>query len=133
MGKRGEKMQAEVLAVLRWRHEPQSAYDVLRVLSEANPKIAPPTIYRALSALEDRGSVRRVESLNAYIACAGDCQHHDSILSICDDCGAVEESAAPDLLKALSRITGKSGFSPARHVIEVHGRCASCAAGKVPA
>ena len=44
-------MQAEVLAVLRRRRDPLSAYDVLGELDEANPKIVPPTICRALSAL----------------------------------------------------------------------------------
>ena len=50
-------MQAEVLAALRRRRGPLSAYDVLGKLSAANPKIAPATIYRALSALTERGRV----------------------------------------------------------------------------
>ena len=133
MSKRGEKMQAEVLAVLRRRRGPLSAYDVLGELREANPKIAPPTIYRALAALTERGRVHRLESLNAFIACQCDRHQHASILSICDDCGTVEESVAPDLLKELSSIAGKSGFAPIRHVIEVRGLCASCGAGQAPA
>ncbi len=133
MSKRGEKMQAEVLAILRRRRGPLSAYDVLGELREANPKIAPPTIYRALKALMERGRVHRIESLNAYIACQCDSHRHASVLSICDDCGAVEESVAPDLLKELSRIAGKSGFAPRRHVIEVHGVCEDCGTGEVVA
>ena len=133
MSKRGEKMQAEVLAVLRQRGSPLSAYDVLRELREANPKIAPTTIYRALAALTERGRVHRLESLNAFIACQCGRHQHASILSICDDCGAVEESVAPDLLKELSSIASKSGFAPTRHVIEVHGLCASCGGAQVPA
>ncbi len=133
MSKRGEKTQAEVLAILRRHRRPLSAYDVLGELRESNPKIAPTTIYRALSALTERGRVHRLESLNAFIACQGDRHHHAYILSICDDCGAVEESVAPDLLKALSSIAGRSGFAPTRHVIEVHGLCASCGFAQVPA
>ena len=126
-------MQAEVLAVLRRRRVPSSAYDVLGELRETNPKIAPQTIYRALSALTERGRVHRIESLNAYMACRCASHQHASILSICDDCGTVEESVAPDLLKELSSIIGKSGFAPMRHVIEVHGVCRSCGAGQAPA
>lgn len=133
MSKRGEKIQAEVLAALRRRRGPLSAYDVLGELREANPKIAPPTVYRALAALTERGRVHRLESLNAFIACQCDRHQQASILSICDDCGAVEERVAPDLLNELSSIIGISGFAPMRHVIEVHGLCASCGAGQVPA
>ena len=132
MSKRGEKLQAEVLAVLRRRRGPLSAYDVLGELRDAYPKIAPPTIYRALSALMERGRVHRLESLNAYVACQCDGHRHAAVLSICDDCGTVEESVAPDLLKELSRIAGKSGFAPRRHVIEVHGVCGTCGTGEAP-
>jgi Fur family zinc uptake transcriptional regulator len=133
MSKRGEKMQADVLAILRRRGCPLSAYKLLGELRESYPKIAPPTIYRALGALTERGRVHRLESLNAFIACQCDRHMKASILSICDDCGTVEESVAPDLLEELSSVAGKSGFQPSRHVIEIHGVCASCGAGQVPA
>ena len=133
MSKRGEKTQADVLAVLRQRGGPLSAYDVLRELRATNPRIAPPTIYRALAALRESGRVHRLESLNAFIACRCDRHTQASILSICDDCGTVEESVAPELLEDLSSVAGRSGFRPSRHVIEIHGICASCGAGQVPA
>lgn len=133
MSKRGEKSQSDVLAVLRRHRAPLSAYDVLGELRRANPKIAPPTIYRALSALMEGGRVHRLESLNAYIACQFASHQHASIMSICDDCGAVEESVAPDLVKALSSIIGETGFTPVRHVIEVHGICSSCGARQATA
>ncbi|MGI9504475.1 MAG: transcriptional repressor [Geminicoccaceae bacterium] len=133
MSKRGEKLQAKVLAVLRRRRGPLSAYDILGRFRAANPKIAPPTIYRALAALIERGRVHRLESLNAYIACQCDRHQHASVLSICDDCGAVQESVAPDVLKEVSKIAGKSGFAPRRHVIEVHGVCGTCGTGDLNA
>ena len=126
-------MQAEVLAVLRRHDGPVSAYQVLKELRNANPKLAPPTINRALAGLTERGQVRRLESLNAYIP--RQCVAHQgaSILSICNDCGIVEERVAPDVLENLSSILGKSGFAPTRHVIEVHGVCATCEGGKASA
>ena len=133
MSKRGEKTQAEVLAILRRHRRALSAYDVLRELRRSNPKIAPPTVYRALAALTERGRVHRLESLSAFIARRREHHHHASIMSICDDCGIVEESVAPDVLRELSRIAGKSGFAPTRHVVEVHGVCVSCGGGQVPA
>ena len=126
MSMRGQRMQAQVLAVLRSRRLPMSAYEVLRCLREEHPRLAPTTIYRALAALTERGKVHRLESLNAFVACQRDRHHDASILSICTDCGAVEESLSTDLLTTLSGIAGKSGFAPMRHVIEVHGQCGAC-------
>ena len=133
MSKRGEKVQAEVLAILSRQRGPLTAYDVLGELREANPKIAPTTIYRALAVLMDHGRAHRIESLNAYIACQCDGHRQASVLSICDDCGAVEESVAPSVLKELSRIASRSGFAPTRHVIELHGLCEACGNRQVSA
>jgi Fur family zinc uptake transcriptional regulator len=124
-------IQADVLAVLRRHGGALSAYDVLAGLREAEPGIAPPTIYRALAALIARGRVHRLESLNKFMACRSGRHRQASVLSICGDCGAVEESVAPDLPDLLSGIVGRSGFRPARHVIEIHGLCASCGGKEV--
>ena len=72
------------------------------------------------------GRVHRVESLKAYIACQCDGAHLSAVLSICDECGAVEERTAPGLVENLSGFGEETGFQPQRHVIEVHGVCASC-------
>ena len=133
MGKRGEKTQADVLAVLCRRGRPMSAYDILDVLRRGRPKLAPPTIYRALSALVAQGRVHRLESLNAFVACQCSAHHDDMILSICDDCGRVEQSLAPEIVGGLSRIAGKSGFVASRQVIELRGRCAACATAETRA
>ena len=133
MNARGEMWQAEILDVLRQRHEPVSAYEVLETLGKKHEKLSPPTIYRALSALTKCGQVHRIESLNAYMACQCGRHQHTSILSICEECGSVDECVAPDVLKQLSSVVGRSGFSPMRHVIEVHGTCASCGVRKAQA
>jgi len=126
MGKRAHETQAQVLAVLRRNRGPMSAYDVLGDLRRTKPKIAAPTVYRALAALGERGIVHRIESMNAFIACQCRDHEHASILSICTDCGTVRESLAPELLTYLSKSVGQSGFAATRHVVELHGRCAEC-------
>ena len=95
MGKRGKQMQTEILSILRDCKSPHSAYDLLESLKDIYPKIAPPTVYRALAALVERGQIHRLESLNAYIACQSEAHHQASVLSICEDCGAVEENFEP--------------------------------------
>lgn len=116
-----------MLGVLQEHGEALSAYQVLEELREYNPKIAPPTVYRALAVLSNEGLIHRLESMNAFIACQ--CDHHQQapVLSICDDCGAVKESLAPKVLTALSDVAGQSGFALTHQVIELHGTCSSCA------
>lgn len=126
MASRGEKTQAEILAILNCHDRPLSAYDILAKMRETVPKIAPPTVYRALTALMNAGRVHRLESLSAYIPSTSKAQDEAAILAICDDCGTVQENTPPDLVKTLSGILGKSGFEAQRHVIEVHGTCGTC-------
>jgi Fur family zinc uptake transcriptional regulator len=126
MGKRGEEIQTAVLAILRTSDCPHSAYDLLESLKDIYPKIAPPTVYRALATLGERGQIHRLESLNAYVACQSEAHHQASVLSICEDCGAVAENFEPDIFSRLSAALRKSGFSAQRHIIEVNGICASC-------
>ena len=103
-----------------------SAYKVLNELRAFNPKIAPPTVYRALNALAKSGQVHRLESMNAYVACRCEKHQHPPVFSVCDECGQVEESLAPEVVSALSNVTGISGFTPTHQVIELHGCCVSC-------
>ena len=121
-------MQADVLAVLRRRDAPMSAYEVLDRLRDGNSRLAPPTIYRALGALIEGGRVHRLESLKAFVACK--CEQHRPvpIFSICKECGTVEEAFSWHITNELSKIAGQSGFAPVRQVIEVHGQCARCEA-----
>jgi len=125
--KRGQKMQAEILAILQAADRAMSAYDVLHQLQASHPKIAPPTIYNALAALTKAGRVHRVESLKAYIACQFDGAHRSAVFSICDGCGTVQDRRAPQVVETLTGLVAESGFTARRHVIEVHGVCSSCA------
>ncbi len=126
MAKAGTTMEKQILAILRRGSTPLSAYDILGELRDAHPKIAPPTVYRALARLKEAGCVHRLESKNAYVSCRCDAHHGASVLSICNDCGNVEEMLAETVLEALSTVTSQSGFASDHHVIEVHGLCAGC-------
>lgn len=126
MAARTKLIQKQILATLKRRSRPASAYELLDELRGEYPKIAPMTVYRVLSTLIAGGKAHRVESMNAFIACQSQSDKSASILSICDDCGLVEATASHELVTDLSRLTKKTGFTPQRHVIEVHGQCVSC-------
>ena len=127
MAARGEYLRETVLEILQDSSEPMSAYDVLHELQKVTGKVAPPTVYRTLSSLQNQRAIHRLESLNAYVVCNQNCMHNAPIISICDTCGEGEESVSDELLANLSDIVPQKGFAAERHVIEVYGKCAPCA------
>ncbi len=126
MARQGEIWQAEVASILGQSKAPLSAYAILEELRRTYQKVAPATVYRALNALCATGTAQRVESLNAYMVCRGDAGGPSTILSICDDCGSVDEKSSEKLQSDLTEMLEDSGFVVERPVIELHGTCADC-------
>lgn len=128
MRKQSIQRQRDVLDLLKRNGRPMTAYQILTALKDGEGSLAPPTIYRALSALTDQGSAHRLESINAFVSCQCDHTAHTPVLAICDDCGTVEEHADKPVMDRLTAVTGQTGFHAQRHVVEVHGLCGACAA-----
>ncbi len=128
MRKPNSQRQAEILEVLKETGRPMTAYEILGELRNEEAGLAPPTVYRALSALTQDGLAHRLESINAFVFCQ--CGHvdHTPVLAICDDCGSVEEHADEAVMNRLTTLTRKTGFRAQRYVVEVHGACGNCAA-----
>jgi Fur family zinc uptake transcriptional regulator len=104
-----------------------SAYAILDAV-RGDKIAAPTTVYRALARLMERGDVHRLESINAYMACRH--ERHDqgqTVFAICSACGHVDELAMPDLAERLRTNAIQHGFRVDAAVIELTGRCASCA------
>ena len=118
-----------------------TAYDILDDVRDVGIR-APVQVYRALEALTARGIVHRIESMNAFVACAhghehdaphgaDDKPHHATIaFAICDDCGLVSEIPAPKVEKTLGALAQDQGFTTAHAVLELRGQCSACAAGQ---
>ena len=128
MRKRAEARQGDVLTVLNGSDRPMTAYQILESLQKGEPDIAPPTVYRTLSALTDQGRAHKLESIKAFVPCR--CDHAESVpvLTICEDCGLVEEHDGSDLLPRLTALTDQTAFRADRHIVEIHGHCGTCAA-----
>ena len=128
MRKRAETRQTDVLSVLKACDRPMTAYQILGQLQISEPDIAPPTVYRTLSALTEQGRAHRLESIKAFVPCR--CNHAEEVpvLAICEECGSVEEHDGSDLLAKLTTLTDQNAFRADRHIVEIHGQCANCAA-----
>ncbi|WP_306113595.1 MULTISPECIES: Fur family transcriptional regulator [unclassified Roseovarius] len=127
MRKRATARQDDVLSVLNACERPLTAYQILEELQAQEPEIAPPTVYRTLSALTEQGRAHRLESIRAFVPCR--CNHAESVpvLAICEDCGAVEEHDGSGVLQHLTKLTDPGAFRAKRHIVEIHGQCRTCA------
>ena len=116
-----------VLDVLRDCAKPLSAYEILDQLKSAGLR-SPLQIYRALTALRQRGYAHRLESLNAFIACADPdcCAAGVHAFAICDLCGQVTELGDAALAGQVEALSVASGFVSSQTVIEVRGSCQIC-------
>lgn len=128
MRKRAAARQTDVLSVLNGCDRPMTAYQILERLQVSEPDIAPPTVYRTLSALTDQGRAHRLESMKAFVPCR--CSHVESlpVLAICDDCGSVDEHDGSELLPKLTALTDQNAFQAKQHIVEIHGLCGTCTA-----
>ncbi|MFP5383614.1 MAG: Fur family transcriptional regulator [Gammaproteobacteria bacterium] len=114
--------QQVVLTLLQRASVPLGAYELL----EKSRFGAPTQVYRALACLVDLGLVRRIESMNAYIACAPSGSDATPAVTICDRCGHVDEQVDPSVQQMLATVTQSLGFVAERVAIEMHGTCAAC-------
>lgn len=127
------KNQKAVLGRLEKTGRAMTAYEILDEVREQGIR-APAQVYRALESLMELSLVHRIESMNAFVACAhghdsGGHEHrHNAAVAfaICDDCGAVSEIPVPKAAKTLGALAGDRGFVTERAVVELHGHCGTC-------
>ncbi|WP_299028563.1 Fur family transcriptional regulator [uncultured Sulfitobacter sp.] len=127
MRKQAATRQSDVLKVLERHAKPMTAYAILDQMKRDEPALAAPTIYRTLTALTEQGRAHKLESMKAFVPCR--CDHDASVpvLAVCEACGIVEEHDGTEVLPQLKALSAQSSFYATRHIIEIHGRCQSCA------
>ncbi len=119
--------QELVLDVLQKSDVPISAYDILDRLRDEGIK-APLQIYRALDVLIALGISHRLESLNAYMACADKhCSHKNATgFIICEKCGNADEFSDTRLNNRMNKLAASQGFQTVQSMVEIKGICAKC-------
>jgi len=119
--------QSLVLDVLEGSDAPLSAYSILDQLRGEGLK-APLQVYRALDKLLDLGLAHRLESLNAFIACAEPQCHRTGLIAfaICESCSQVSEFSDEVVRERLAAWADREGFVPSRTTMEIRGTCQTC-------
>jgi Fur family zinc uptake transcriptional regulator len=116
-----------VFTVLAKTDRPLTAYELLGRL---RPKgiTAPPTVYRSLDRLIRNGLVHRLETLNAFVACARPHHRSSAIFAICRKCGTTAELADAKLTPQISGWAKRLRFHAEESILEIRGECANCQA-----
>ena len=120
--------QTLVLDALSQANGPLSAYSILDKLRDDGLR-APLQVYRALEKLLGMGLVHRLESLNAFVACAHPHCHQRGLVAfaICETCGHVDEFSDDMVAERLANWAGDRAFRPRKTTIELRGTCGTCA------
>jgi Fur family zinc uptake transcriptional regulator len=118
--------QKRVHRILSAATGPLSAYDVLDRM-RGTRSVTPPTVYRSLDKLIERGLAHRLESLNAYVSCKHSHDHHMAAFAICEKCGAVAEFSDQVIDERLAAWSGARNFAPNKVTMEIRGICSACA------
>ena len=123
--------QKLVLEAVSRAGRPVSAYDILDDIRPHGIR-SPVQVYRAIKKLIEDGTVHKVESLNAFVPCAGRHVHGRgaAILAVCEQCHRVMEFSDEIIERQLAEWAGRERFQVETTNIEVNGRCAECALGQ---
>ncbi len=117
--------QSEVLSCLRRAKEAMSAYAILDQVRRVGIS-HPPTVYRALNELMQKGMVHRLESRSAFIACDhGGCDGKLAF-AICRQCGKVVEIPLSGKDQAALLALAPDEIDPERVTLELAGLCEAC-------
>ena len=126
-GTRLTGQRKDILESVAESHLAVGAYEIIERMAQRGPRPAPITVYRALDFLLEHNLVHKIESRNAFVACACAHDHATPALLICDSCGVVDEIMQPAATENLQNAATATGFKINRTVIELSGTCKACA------
>ena len=117
-----------ITAALKAAGRPVSAYELIEFV-RSDVSLAPQTVYRSLERLIEAGTAHRLESLNAFVACAHTAHTSTAIFAICERCNAVREFTEARAVEALASWAERETFGVTQMTLELRGVCAACADG----
>ena len=136
-GVRFTPLREQIYMLVLQANKPVGAYDLITQLQQARlldsdneidgaKNVAPPTVYRSLEFLLSEGLIHQLTSINAYVPCCHPRAQHTAAFLICDQCQRVQECSSLPVQEMISFAEKDIGFTVARSVIELSGRCQTC-------
>ena len=117
--------QTEILTCLRKVGEPMSAYAILDRVRKTGIS-HPPTVYRALNELMQKGMVHRLQSRSAFIACDHGACDGKLAFAICRVCEKVVEILLTGDDQASLLALAPVEIAPEQVTLEIAGLCEDC-------
>lgn len=117
--------QTEVLSCLKKAAEPLSAYDILDRVRKSGIS-HPPTVYRALNELMQKGMVHRLQTRSAFIACGHGACDGKFAFAICRQCQKVVEIPLSDEDQTALLALSPEEILPEQVTLELAGLCQQC-------
>ena len=119
-------LRRRILELVWSSHRPIGAYAILQQLARERSGAAPPTVYRSLNFLLERGLIHRIRSLNAFVGCSSVGGVHASQFLICRNCGTAAELMDESIARALDVRAAGLRFVTQRQTVEIEGLCRDC-------
>jgi Fe2+ or Zn2+ uptake regulation protein len=116
-----------VLEVIAQSQDHPTAGQVLDRVRERVEGVGAATVYRMLALLVEAGQVAELR-LGEGQALRYDRSVHRHAHLVCTACGAVQDTHVRLDAGALAELTEKTSFTVAGYDVQLHGRCARCAA-----
>lgn len=104
-----------------------SAQQLHEDLRSGGDKVGLATVYRTLQAMAEAGevdSIRTDDGETLYRKCGPTHHHH----LVCRGCGLTVELDGPSVERWAVQAATEHGFTDVKHVVELFGLCADCAA-----
>lgn len=123
--RRMTRQQAAVAELLEKCNDFTSAQTVHARLRDAGEGVGLATVYRALQAMVEAGTVdvlRTDEGEAVYRACSTHHHHH----LVCRECGRTVEVEGPAVEQWTDRVAAQHGFTDVTHTLEIFGTCGAC-------
>ena len=128
-GKRSSKRDLIVSVFLR-QDGHLSADDMVDVMRQEDQKISRATVYRTLQWMVDAGIARKVDFGEGRFRFEHAYRHPRHFHLICQSCNRSSEFLSSDIEVLLDEIAAARGFDARQSVLQIHGTCEDCQAGR---
>ena len=107
-----------------------SADDLVDLMRQEDQKISRATVYRTLQWMVDAGIARKVDFGEGRFRFEHAYRHPRHFHLICKSCSRSSEFLSSDIEVLLEEIAVARGFEARQSVLQIHGTCEDCQAGR---